>query len=190
MDERVRSEASRDGERGADHEEARGQDGSSVAAATRITEAMRAIRRARRLSASEVARRMGMPARSYEHIEAGTGKLTYERIVAFAEATDSDPIALLATLSFGRSDFAIRCMDNKLMTIMMIAMMELDEDLGNDLTYLDAQTLVGGFTRLARDLAQHVRKRETYAEEWLRRGTGRLSSDRLPSDGRGRTRRT
>lgn len=152
--------------------------GMKESAAATLTGAMRTIRRARRMSASEVARRMGMPSRSYEHLEAGTGRLTYERIVAFAEATDSDPIALLATLSFGRGEFALRCMDNKLMTIMMIAMMELDEDLGDDLTYLDAQTLVGGFTRLARDLAQHVRKRETFAEDWIRRGTGRLSPDR------------
>ncbi len=146
---------------------------------------MRAIRSERRLTATEVARRMGMPTRSYEHIEAGTGRLTYERITAFAEATDSDPIALLATLSSGSPALALRCMDNKLMTIMMIAMLELEEDLGDDMVYLDAQTLVGGFTRLARDLAQHVRKRETFAEEWLRRGADRLSPGSGPVARRG-----
>lgn len=118
---------------------------------------------------------MGMAARTYEHLEAGTGRITYDRIVTFAEITDSDPIAILATLSFGSPTFAVRCADNKLMTIMMIAMMELDADLGPDITYLDAQTLVGGFTKLTRDLAQHVRKRETFAEEWLKQGAGKLS---------------
>ncbi|WP_373562954.1 helix-turn-helix domain-containing protein [Sphingomonas melonis] len=138
----------------------------------------RAIRKRRRMRAAEVARAMGMAPRSYEHLEAGTGRITYERIVDFAEATDSDPIAILATLSFGSAEFALRCIDNKLMTIMMIALMELDADLGDDLTYLDAQTLVGGFTRLTRDLAQHVRKRETFAEEWLKQGSSRLSPAR------------
>ncbi|MES3150843.1 helix-turn-helix domain-containing protein [Sphingomonas faeni] len=136
---------------------------------------MRAIRKHRRMRVSEVARAMDMPTRSYEHLEAGSGRLTYDRIVDFAEITDSDPIAILATLSFGTPDFAIRCADNKLMTIMMIAMMELDQDLGPDISYLDAQTLVGGFTKLTRELAQHVRKRETFAEEWLKQGVDRLS---------------
>lgn len=136
--------------------------------------AMRAIRRARRMRSSEVARAMGMPTRSYEHLEAGSGRITYERITAFAEATNSDPIAILLAQACGSPDFAVRCADNKLMTIMMIAMMELDDDLGNDIGFLDAQTLVGGFTRLTRDLARHVRSRETFAEEWLRQGTNRI----------------
>ena len=119
---------------------------------------------------------MGMAPRSYEHLEAGTGRITYERVVAFAEATDSDPIAIMATLSTGDPGFAVRCADNKMMSIMMIAVMELDDELGADLGYLDAGTLVGGFTRLTRDLAQHVRKRETFAEDWLRSGERRLRS--------------
>jgi hypothetical protein len=117
---------------------------------------------------------MEMAPRSYENLEAGTGRITYERIVDFAKATNSDPIAILTSVAMGSSDFALRCADNKLMTIMMIALRELNEDLGEDITYLTAQTLVGGFTRLTRDLAQHVRSRETYAEEWLRAGKTRL----------------
>jgi hypothetical protein len=136
------------------------------------------------MRASEVARAMGMPARSYEHLEAGSGRITYERVVAFSEATDSDPIAIMATLSTGDAGFAVNCADNKLMSIMMIAVMELSDELGSDLTYLDAGTLVGGFTRLTRDLAQHVRKRETFAEEWLRMGEERLRSTATPALGR------
>lgn len=139
-----------------------------------IAATFRAVRKHRRLRASEVARSMGMPSRTYEHMESGTGRITYGRIVDFAEATDSDPIAILASLTFGTPDFALRCIDNKLMTIMMIAIQELDADLGDDIEYLDAQTLVGGFTRLTRDLAQHVRRRETFAEQWLKSGATRL----------------
>jgi len=141
-----------------------------------VAEAMRAIRKARRMRASEVARAMGMPPRTYENLEEGYGRLTYERMVAFAEATDSDPIAIMAVQATGDPSFALRCADNKLMSIMMIAVMELNDDLGADMTYLDARTLVGGFTRLTRDLAQHVRKRETFAEEWLRSGEDRIRS--------------
>ncbi len=134
----------------------------------------------RRMRAAEVARAMDMPARSYEHLEDGSGRITYERVVAFAEATDSDPIAIMSTLFTGDPSFALRCANNKLMSIMMIAVMELNDDLGADLPYLDAGTLVGGFTRLTRDLAQHVRKRETFAEEWLRSGEERIRSSAAP----------
>ncbi len=127
------------------------------------------------MRAAEVARAMGMVPRTYENLESGTGRITFERIVDFAEATNSDPIAILSCVSFGSPEFAVRCADNKLMTIMLIAMKELDTDLGDDITLLSPQSLVGGFTRLTRDLAQHVRARDTFAEEWLKAGSSQLN---------------
>lgn len=129
----------------------------------------------RRMRATEVARAMGMPSRSYENLEAGTGRISYDRIVDFAKATNSDPIAILTSITFGTPEFALRCADNKLMMINMIAMNELNVDLGDDITYLSAHVLVGGFTRLMRDFAQHVRQRETFAEEWLKAGATHLT---------------
>lgn len=140
---------------------------------------MKAIRKLRRMRAVEVARAMNMPPRSYENLEAGTGRITYERIVAFAEATNSDPIAILTSVSVGNPNLAVRAADNKLMKIMMIAMNELNEDLGDDIAYLTPQALVAVFTRLTRDLADHVRKRETFAEEWLKAGSVQLSPGRV-----------
>lgn len=156
-----------------------------------IADTFRAIRKMRRMRVVEVARAMNMPPRSYENLEAGTGRITYERIVAFAEATNSDPIAILTSVALGSPELALRAADNKLMTIMMIAMKELNEDLGEDITYLTAQTLVGGFTRLSRDLAQHVRKRETFAEDWLKAGATQLNPGRaVESDGQLKPSRT
>lgn len=132
----------------------------------------------RRMRVAEVARAMAMPPRSYENLESGTGRITYDRIAAFARATDSDPIAILLSVAADSSDLALRAADNKLMTIMMIAMKELNEDLGEDITYLTAQNLVGGFTKLTREFADHVRKRETFAEEWLKAGATRLAPER------------
>lgn len=126
------------------------------------------------MGTTEVARAMDMPVRSYEHLESGSGRVTYERIVAFAEATDSDPIAILTAAANGSSALAVHCADNKLMTIMMIAMTELETELGADIGYLEARTLVGGFTRLTKDLVRHVRERETFAEEWLKNGQAAL----------------
>lgn len=121
-----------------------------------------------------------MPLRSYEYLESGKGKVSFERIMRFARATDSDGWALLASAPLGSPDFALRCADNKLMTILMITMKELDDDLADDIVFLQPGTLIGAFTRIRNELAQHVRKRDQFAETWLSEKTpmlGRRSSD-------------
>lgn len=53
------------------------------------------------------------------------------------------------------------------MTIVMIAMCELHEELGEDLIYLEPRTLIGALTRVTKELVEHVRKRDVFAETWL-----------------------
>jgi transcriptional regulator with XRE-family HTH domain len=132
-----------------------------------LARAIRDLRQHRRMRASEVARLMDMPLRSYEHFEAGRGRITYERIARFCLATNSDPIALMSVVPMSSPNFALRCADNKLMTILMIAMSELQEELGDDMVYLEARTLIGAFTRVRKDLVEHVKKRDLFAEHWL-----------------------
>ncbi len=123
---------------------------------------------------SEVARALGMPLRSYEHFEAGRGRITFERIVKFAEVTNSDPLAIIATLPLQSPEFALNCADNKLMTILMIAMAELNEELGADIMYLEPRTLIGAFTRVRKDLVEHVSKRDLFAETWLEENASKI----------------
>lgn len=132
-----------------------------------MSAALKAIRTDRRMRPSEVARHMGMPLRSYEHFEAGRGRICFDRLIRFAEATNSDPLALLAVLPLQSPEFALRCADNKLMTILMIAISELNEELADDIVYLESSTLIGAFTRVGKELVEHVRKRDTFAEAWL-----------------------
>lgn len=49
----------------------------------------------------------------------------------------------------------------------MIAMSELQEELGDDMVYLEARTLIGAFTLVRKDLVEHVKKRDLFAEHWL-----------------------
>jgi transcriptional regulator with XRE-family HTH domain len=132
-----------------------------------IAAAMKAIRKDRRMRPAEVARALGMPLRSYEHFESGRGKITYDRIVKFAAVTNSDPVAIIAAIPLQSPAFAMNCADNKLMTIVMIAMCELHEELGEDLIYLEPRTLIGALTRVTKELVEHVRKRDVFAETWL-----------------------
>lgn len=132
-----------------------------------LAQAMRAIRKERRMRTSEVARLLDMPIRSYEHFESGRGKISFDRLERFAEVTECDAIALFLAMAIGKPEFALHCADNKIMTIMMYAMSELEDQLGPDIAYLESGTLVGGFTKLVKDLVEHVRKRDTFAEAWL-----------------------
>jgi transcriptional regulator with XRE-family HTH domain len=132
-----------------------------------LSTALRAIRRERRLRTSEVARAMGMPLRSYEHFEAGRGRLDLARLERFADATDSDPYAIVAAIILKRPGLALRASDNKLMVVMMLALDDFDDDLGEDIRLLEPRVLVGAFRRVFQDLAEHVRKRDLSVERWL-----------------------
>lgn len=132
-----------------------------------VAQAFKTIRKQRRMKSSEVAAAMGMPVRTYEHLEAGTARITYARIAAFARATDSDPVAILAAVPLRSADFAQRAADNKLMTIVFTMLWELNEELGPDIQYIEARTAIGAMDRLAKELINHVRGRDQYAEHWM-----------------------
>jgi transcriptional regulator with XRE-family HTH domain len=149
-------------------------DRDSLSPAAIVSAAMKAIRKERRMRTSEVARALGMPLRSYEYFEAGRGKVTFERIVQFAEVTNSDPLAILAAVPLRDANFALHTADNKLMTILMIAVAELHGELGEDIAYLEPRTLIGAFTKVRKDLVEHVRSRDLFAETWLEENTPKV----------------
>lgn len=145
-----------------------------------LSAALRLIRSHRRLKTADVAQAMGMALRSYEHFEAGGGRVNLERIHRFAEATDSDPHAIVAALSLGSPQFALRAADNKLMTILMVALQEFDDEVGDVLVELDARTIINVFTRALRDLALLSVRRDSAANAWLQQRLDKLVS---PGDG-------
>lgn len=149
-----------------------------IAQAQTLAEAMRSIRKARRLRTSEVAHALDMPTRTYEHFESGRGRLTFDRIYRFARVTDSDPVALMASVLLGNPAFALRCADNKLMEVILHAMGELDEELTEDIALIETRTVVAAIRRTCHDLAEHVRKRDTFAEAWLQERVAK--SERKP----------
>ncbi|WP_052730537.1 helix-turn-helix domain-containing protein [Sphingomonas sp. SRS2] len=140
-----------------------------------LTKAVQSIRKSRRMKPSEVAAAMGLPVRTYEHFERGTGKVSYARIVRFAHATDSDPIAILAALLMRSTDFALHCADNKLMTIIIAAFRRLDEELGPDISYLSPSILVSALEKLCNDLIGEVRRRDQFAERWMEENVSKVA---------------
>ncbi|MFN4287388.1 MAG: helix-turn-helix domain-containing protein [Brevundimonas sp.] len=148
--------------------------------AAMLSTVLRSIRNDRRMRTAEVARAMGMALRSYEHFEAGGGRLNLERIHRFAEVTDSDPYAILAALDIGSPAFALRCADNKFMTILMVALQEFDEDVGDGVAELDARPIINTFTKALKDLGAQAVRRDGAADVWLDERRRRLTP---PFDG-------
>ncbi len=138
--------------------------------------AMRLIRKLRRMRPSEVATAMGIPVRTYEHLEAGRGRVTYGRMRLFAEATDCDVVALGAAIQLKDPLIALHCADTKSFHVWLVALGELHEKLGPDLSLIETRTMIGAATKTCRELEEHVSKRDLFAERWLDERAEKLAS--------------
>jgi transcriptional regulator with XRE-family HTH domain len=148
-----------------------------------LASAVRLIRKCRQLKTIEVAERMNLALRSYEHFEAGGGRINLERIHRFAQATTSDPHGILTALAIGSPEFAVRTIDNKLMSICMVLLQDFDETLADAVASLDSRDIVNAFSRALRDLADEAQRRDLEGRIWLEERVGRLVEPSPADDG-------
>lgn len=146
-----------------------------------LSAALRQIRTHRRMRTIDVAREMGMALRSYEHFEAGGGRVNMERIHRFAEVTRSDPYAILTALALGSPAFALRCADNKLMMILTVALQDFDLQRGDAIAELDALPIINAFTKALHELGEQSVRRDGEADQWLQSRLSRLAAPADPS---------
>jgi transcriptional regulator with XRE-family HTH domain len=140
-----------------------------------LAEAVRAVRLYRRMTVAEVAEKMAMPLRTYQHLEAGGGRLSLETIFAFADATDSDGMALALAVLLRAPELAVWSADNKLVTIMMITLQDFRKKAGRDMAGLRPQQLISAFKTMFDDLAEEATPRESGgAQQWLAERIERL----------------
>lgn len=142
---------------------------------------LKTIRRERRMKGSEVAAAMGVALKTYENFEAGRGRLDLEKIRLFAEATRSDAVAIVLALLFGSLEIALRAMDNKISTILWIALREFGEDVGDAMSGIPGTAAFEAFRHAFKELADLLRRRDDAAERWLEQEISRLY--RPPSSG-------
>lgn len=140
-----------------------------------FAKAVRSIRKKRGLKTNEVAERMDLPLRTYELFEAGGGRLSPDRIRNFAEATDSDPFAIVLAVAFGNADFAMACADTKLALIMVMHLQGFFEDRGSDLAYLDPPNIIGAFERVFKELGARLDDNEAFLQRWFDGRVGSIS---------------
>ncbi|MDP3749290.1 MAG: XRE family transcriptional regulator [Phenylobacterium sp.] len=121
-----------------------------------LSEAIRAVRKRRRLKVGDVAQRMDLARRSYEYFEA-EGSLDLTRLQRFAEVTRSDAYAILLSIPLGSPQFAARCADNKMMTTFLTLAREFDLRLGDDIARLGTESITRAFATAFRDLESLAR---------------------------------
>lgn len=147
-----------------------------------LSAALKAIRRHRGKTATETASAMNMALRTYERFEAGETRLNVDHIHRFASATDSDPYAILLAVALGSPELARRCADNKLATILTIALQKYDVAMGDRIQRQDTRTLIALVTEMFDKLIEDGRNLQS-AETWLESGNRDLRSNR-PKPGR------
>ena len=132
-----------------------------------LAQALKSLRRLRGRRPGDMADAMGMPRRSYEYFEAGRGPLNVDRVHRFAQILDVDPFAILAAMEIRSPQFAVRCAEHKLMTVMMVAVQEFDATAGDDIGRLNAAAIISGLTRVFDALAKEAREGADFAERWM-----------------------
>jgi transcriptional regulator with XRE-family HTH domain len=132
-----------------------------------LSSVLKAIRQHRRMTVQQVADRMGLRKRSYERFEAGEGLLKVERIFSFAVATDSDGYALLASVRLGRPEFALACIDNKLVTLLVAHARDLFRTHGADVRDLPSQAIVEALTAAFAAMRRDLEDAQAASRKWL-----------------------
>jgi transcriptional regulator with XRE-family HTH domain len=137
-----------------------------------LSQALRAIRKMRGLSVAETADAMQMSRRTYEEFEGGRGRLTHDRIFAFANATNADPFALLLCVDFRSAQFAIDCANTKLAYILISHLHDFWRAEEGDIPYLDPSNIIAGAQRLFGDLTERLADSDNFLRNWLDKRTG------------------
>ena len=140
-----------------------------------IGQAARAVRRARNMTAQQVATAMNLPLRTYEYFEAGAGRVNQDYVQRFAVATNCDPWSLMAGPPLGSIEFARQTADNKLMLIFLIALGEFVQIMGDRLLTLDPRALIEAFTETFRKLEADNRAMSEETASWLDAARHRLA---------------
>lgn len=144
--------------------------------------AARAVRRARGMTAQQVADAMNLPLRTYEYFEAGQGRVNLDYVHRFAAATNCDPYALLLSPGLGSTEFARRTADTKMILIFLIALGEFEARMGDRMIPLDPRALIEAFTEAFRKIAAETHARDAEMESWLDAGRDRRAG-RPPDEG-------
>lgn len=125
-------------------------------AAQALRATLRSVRQARRMRTHDVARKMGMPLRTYEHFEAGETQFDLGKVQAFARATDADVASIISSLLIEAPGLAVRTMDNKLMELVLTALKDFNDDVGDRIAALEGAVILSVMNQAFAALREHL----------------------------------
>lgn len=120
-----------------------------------MAKTIRAVRRFTGLTQDEIAARMNMPPRSYQHLE-GAGRKEFDLAVMFdvAEASGADPFGMLFATILKQPEIAVRMADNKLAACFAIALADFNDVVGDEAVNLQGAEIVEVFRTAFKNLAR------------------------------------
>lgn len=141
---------------------------------------LKGLRRLRNVRTPEIAKQLHLSLRAYENFENGKGRLNVERIMRIATLLKADPYGILAALEMGSPEFAQRTANNKLMSILMLALKDFDSKAQDAIVGLDPLFLMKAFNAFFDQLAEHAAEQQDVIERWRRLRDG--GGDEGPDD--------
>lgn len=148
---------------------------------------LKALRRMRGVSVPDMAKAMGIARRTYENFENGKSRLNVARVHHFAALLNADPYAILDAFEIRSPEFALRCANNKMMMIHMMALEAFDAQAQDLIVGLDALDLMKLYTAFYDSLVELGRKQDDVVARWrAERAAGEaetpLEGDDAPDD--------
>ena len=129
-----------------------------------LTAVLRAVRKHRGLTSKQVAARMNMKLRTYQHFEAGCGCFSFPKLRRFAQASGTDFNGLVYAILVGDTNLAARGGDNRLVSIALFSMKALSVRLGENLSTVEPRDLIAAldqaFSRIEDQLRERARPRD------------------------------
>lgn len=145
--------------------------------------ALRAVRAIRNVKPRALAEALGLSLRGYQHFEAGGGQLNIDHVMAFAQASDADPIGILTAVQIGKPEFAAWVAQNKAMIAFMMTLQEFAEDTGEAMARLETTTWVSAYQEMFKGLSEKALAAQAQNDAWLAQNAARLGlgSPRAPT---------
>lgn len=144
---------------------------------------LKGLRRLRGVRPPTMAAKMDMSLRAFENFENGKGRLNTERIHQFATLLGADPHAVLAAFEIRSPEFALRCANNKLMSILMLALEDFDAKAQDLIVGLDPLALMKAFRAFFDQLIELAKEEDGVVAEWRRaRAAGEAETPPGPFD--------
>lgn len=143
------------------------------------------LRRMRGVSVPDMAKAMGIARRTYENFEKGKGRLNVARVHHFAALLNADPYAILDAFEIRSPELALRCANNKMMMIHMMALEAFDAKAQDLIVGLDALDLLKRYTMFYDSLVELGREQADVILGW--RAARAAGEARTPPEAEGPT---